>query len=69
MLQECYGSQDPEKIAAVKKLYEKLGLPALYAAFEEETYNLIFTQIQQLSQGLPHDLFFALLDKIHKRDR
>lgn len=69
LFEDCYGSKDVEKVAAVKKLYEQLGLPALYSAFEEETYNLIFTQIQQLSQGLPHDLFFALLDKIHKRDR
>ncbi|XP_075215680.1 farnesyl pyrophosphate synthase-like [Lycorma delicatula] len=68
ILEECYGSSDPEKINSVKKLYEQLGLPATFVTYEEESYNLIQTHIQQISAGLSHDLFFKLLDKIYKRD-
>ncbi|KAK9498022.1 hypothetical protein O3M35_003908 [Rhynocoris fuscipes] len=69
LFEECYGSQDENKIQAIKDLYIKLDLPALYAAFEEETYNLIFTQIQQISQGLPHELFLSMLNRLHKRQK
>ncbi|XP_071439588.1 farnesyl pyrophosphate synthase-like [Hetaerina americana] len=68
LLEECYGSKDPACIAAVKHLYEELGLPATYATYEEESYNLIRTHIQQISRGLPHKLFFKFLEKIYRRD-
>lgn len=59
---------DPEKVARVKKLYEELGLPTTYAIYEEESYNMIKTHIQQVSRGLPHDLFFKIMEKIYRRD-
>ncbi|KAG8223487.1 hypothetical protein J437_LFUL004955 [Ladona fulva] len=67
LLEECYGSKDPACVSAVKALYEELGLPATYAIFEEESYNLIRTHIQQISRGLPHKLFFKFLEKIYRR--
>lgn len=67
--QECYGSSDPEKIQRVKKLYNDLGLANMFAIYEEETYNLLTTHIQQSSRGLPHNLFLKILQKAstHKR--
>lgn len=59
---------DPEKVARVKKLYEELGLPTTYAIYEEESYNIIKTHIQQISRGLPHELFFKIMEKIYRRD-
>jgi len=68
LLADCYGSEDPEKMAAVKELYEQLGLPSTYATYEDESYNIISTHIQQVSRGLPHKLFFKFMGKIYKRE-
>ncbi|XP_033215696.1 farnesyl pyrophosphate synthase isoform X2 [Belonocnema kinseyi] len=68
LLEDCYGYDDPEKVARVKQLYNDLGLPTTYSVYEEENYNLMNTHIQQISRGLPHDLFFKLLEKIYRRD-
>ncbi|KAG7209639.1 hypothetical protein KM043_011286 [Ampulex compressa] len=67
ILEECYGKDDPEKINCVKQLYNDLGLPNTYTIYEEETYNLLNTHIQQISRGLPHELFIKLLEKIYRR--
>ncbi|XP_054277553.1 farnesyl pyrophosphate synthase-like [Macrosteles quadrilineatus] len=68
IMEECYGSTDPEKVNAVKEVYNQINLPHIYATYEEDSYNLITTHIQQLSAGLNHEVFFKLLDKIYKRD-
>ncbi|XP_015189997.1 PREDICTED: farnesyl pyrophosphate synthase isoform X2 [Polistes dominula] len=67
ILEECYGSNDPEKIRQVKRLYNDIGLPNTYSIYEEETYNLLNTHIQQISRGLPHDLFLKFLEKLYRR--
>ncbi|XP_062544663.1 farnesyl pyrophosphate synthase [Armigeres subalbatus] len=68
LMKQCYGSSDPENVARIKKLYEELGLPTTYAIYEEESYNMIKTHIQQISRGLPHELFFKIMEKIYRRD-
>ncbi|XP_014213887.1 farnesyl pyrophosphate synthase [Copidosoma floridanum] len=68
VLEECYGVNDLEKVAKVKRLYTDLGLPLTFSIYEEETYNLLNTHIQQISRGLPHDLFFKFIEKIYRRD-
>ncbi|XP_054002127.1 farnesyl pyrophosphate synthase [Hylaeus anthracinus] len=67
ILKECYGVPDPEKVERVKKLYEELGIRNTYSIYEEETYNLLHTHIQQISRGLPHELFLRLLEKTYRR--
>jgi hypothetical protein len=67
-LQECYGSKHPEKVAKVKELYDILGLPSTYKIYEEQTYALLSTQIQQITRGLPHKLFFKFLQKVYVKD-
>ncbi|CAK9796430.1 Farnesyl pyrophosphate synthase [Anthophora quadrimaculata] len=67
ILEECYGQNDVDKINRVKQLYNDLGLPNTYAIYEEETYNLLNTHIQQISRGLPHDFFFKLLNRACRR--
>jgi len=51
----------------VKELYEELNLPRIYTQYEEESYKIITTHIQQISRGLPHNLFFKILEKIYRR--
>ncbi|XP_043686835.1 farnesyl pyrophosphate synthase isoform X2 [Vespula pensylvanica] len=67
ILEECYGSQDLEKIRRVKNLYNDLDLPNAYSIFEKETYNLLMAHIQRLSSSLPQNVFFDLLEKIYHR--
>lgn len=57
-----------EKVKRVKQLYNDLGLPNTYSIYEEETYNLLNTHIQQISRGLPHNLFIKILEKLYHRE-
>nr|CAH7744755.1 unnamed protein product [Callosobruchus chinensis] len=68
IMEEHYGKDDEKSIQMVKDLYQELNLPHIYATYEEESYNRIRTHIQQISKGLPHELFFKLLKKVYKRD-
>lgn len=67
IMEEHYGNANPESEAKIKDLYEELQLPHTYSVFEEATYDLLRTQIQQVTRGLPHDLFFKILDNIFRR--
>ncbi|KAL9912455.1 farnesyl pyrophosphate synthase isoform 1-T1 [Glossina fuscipes fuscipes] len=64
---ECYGKTEPDKVAQVKELYKTLGLPNTYADYEQESYNMIKTHIQQTSRGVPQDTFLEVLNKIYQR--
>lgn len=67
-LQECYGQTEPDKVNKIKRLYQEIGIPATYSTYEEETFKIITTHIQQMSQGLPHELFLTLMKKIYRRE-
>ncbi|XP_078040915.1 farnesyl pyrophosphate synthase-like isoform X2 [Augochlora pura] len=69
ILDECYGHADQEKVNRVVQLYNELGLPNTYAIYEEETYNLLNTHIQQISRGLPHKIFLKLLSMTYRRNK
>lgn len=69
ILQRHYGVSDIESVQKVKDIFEELGLPNTYAIYEEETYNLIHTHVQQMSGGLPHKLFFKFLELIYRRNQ
>lgn len=68
IMEENYGKADEKSVKIIRQLYEELSLPNTYAIYEEESFNIIRTHIQQLSQGLPHKLFFKFMEKIYKRD-
>lgn len=68
IMENHYGKSNPEDVCKIKELYEELQLPHTYSVYEEATYDLIRTQIQQISRGLPHDLFFKVLDTIFRRN-
>ncbi|XP_046387664.1 farnesyl pyrophosphate synthase-like isoform X2 [Ischnura elegans] len=69
IMQECYGEKDPEKVAQVKELYSELELPFMYKIYEDQSYDLICTQVQQNTKNLPHKLFFKFLEKIYVRNK
>lgn len=62
-----YGRGEAESIERVKKLYVDLGLPETYSVYEEQTYNLICTHVRQMSEVLPKQLFFDMVNKIYRR--
>lgn len=67
IMEKYYGTPGAESIEAIKDLYIQLGLPSTYSAYEDESYKIINTHIQQISKGLPHQLFFTLLDNQFNR--
>lgn len=68
ILQECYGSHDPAKVAKVKALYQVLGLPQLYSEFEEEMYTSLRKDIDKLPCEQLQTLSTTILDKIYHRN-
>ncbi|XP_072382647.1 farnesyl pyrophosphate synthase-like isoform X2 [Diabrotica undecimpunctata] len=69
IMEKYYGKEGDEAIEAVKNMYVELGLPATYEKYEEQTYKIIHTHIQQISKGLPHKLFLTLLDQMYVLDQ
>ncbi|XP_026821064.1 farnesyl pyrophosphate synthase-like [Rhopalosiphum maidis] len=67
IMEDNYGIDDPANVAIIKDLYEQLKLPNEFQLYEEESYKLINTRIQHLSQGLSQDMFLKFLKKIYKR--
>jgi farnesyl diphosphate synthase len=67
LIMENYGQDVPEKIAAIKELYKEMNLPQVFADYEEQTYNLISSHIQQMNPRLPKQLFLDMLQKIYRR--
>lgn len=68
LIKPAISFSDPEMVKKVMDVYEELGLPHTYSLYEEESYNLIKTHIQQTSRGVPHKLFFQIMDKIYRRE-
>lgn len=67
ILEENYAFKDPAKVAKVKQLYTDLDIPKTFMAYEEKMHGMIQTTIQQTSRGLPHKVFYMLMEKIYKR--
>ncbi|CAH0479746.1 unnamed protein product [Peronospora belbahrii] len=67
-LKENYGRNNPDAIAAVKKLYNELDLAAVYHQYEDEMYKTIAEQIEQMVV-MPSEVFTFLVKKIFKRDK
>ncbi|XP_060519528.1 farnesyl pyrophosphate synthase isoform X2 [Cylas formicarius] len=68
IMEDHYGKSDLESVQAIRHLYEELSLPNTYAIYEEESFNIIKTHIQQISKGLPHKLFFKIMERLYKRE-
>ncbi|CAD7013734.1 unnamed protein product, partial [Ceratitis capitata] len=63
IMEECYGKNDPQKVARVKKLYEELNLPSIYNKYEEEMVRKIKKHIQQAPDGVPRLALLEILKK------
>uniref|UniRef100_UPI00398EFBE5 farnesyl pyrophosphate synthase n=1 Tax=Pristiophorus japonicus TaxID=55135 RepID=UPI00398EFBE5 len=69
LLEENYGSSDPEKTAKVKGLYEELDMRGVYQRYEEQSYQRLMGLIGQHCAKLPRDIFLIFAQKIYKRQK
>jgi len=69
VLEENYGWDDEVKEKAVKELYERLGLTAVFEAQEKDSFDRIRAMIEQHKKELPEDMFLPILNKIHLRQK
>ena len=69
VLEANYGYDDDEKERAVKELYERLGLTAVYEAQEKDSYERIRAMIEEHKHELPEDMFLRILNRIHMRQK
>ncbi|XP_043237289.1 farnesyl pyrophosphate synthase-like isoform X3 [Amphibalanus amphitrite] len=68
IIQDNYGSSDPEKVEQIKQLYTDLNLISVYKKYELNNYELICRLIEQTSRGVPHKVFYKMLEKIYQRE-
>lgn len=66
-LKDNYGKWDDAKVAKIKELYRELDLPKVFREYEEESYQKIQEEMNQVP--LPRDVFDVLLSKIYKRSK
>ncbi|XP_061389364.1 farnesyl pyrophosphate synthase-like [Musca vetustissima] len=66
ILVECYGSKDPHKVEKVKGLYKALDLPSIYYTYEKKSYDRTKALINNLSNGVPQEIFLDILNKIYQ---
>lgn len=66
-MQDYYGVKDLEKAKCVRQLFVDLNLMEDYLIYEKETYNALNDRIQQMSCGLPHKLFWDILELLYRK--
>jgi len=75
ILKYNYGQHNDEAVAKVKEVFNQLDMDGIYRNYEEEVYNDIIKQVDEISiadtdgdQALNPDIFLSLLNKIYKRN-
>ena len=71
MLDECYGRKDAKMEKEVKKVYEEMGLEAVYLDYEQKAVEEIRGMIEKVDEeeGLRKSVFEGFLGKIYKRTK
>lgn len=68
IMRECYGHNAPEKVAAVRRVYDELELTQLFACYEEDSFKVIKEKIENLPNSISQSIFYQIMDKIYRRD-
>jgi len=66
ILENNYGQNDAQKVAAVKQLYAELQLEDVFKQYEEQSYLEIKNLLKEV-RDMPTEVFEFLLRKIYKR--
>eukprot|EP00983_Pelagomonas_calceolata_P066923 1149266-Pelagomonas_calceolata.AAC.1 len=67
-LQENYGKHDPKSVAAIKAIFNEVGLEEKFKAYEADSYKHLCSRIEE-QKALPKGVFTSLLQKIYKRSK
>lgn len=67
LMERCYGRSDVEAVQQVKDLYRAMGLPQLYTAYEERSYEEIGERIRCLPDRMPRVIFEQIMEVIYRR--
>lgn len=67
-LEKHYGREDPAGVARVKQIFSEVGIPRIYAEYEESSYKKLTHMIGSQST-VPRAVFDSLLAKIYKRKK
>ena len=67
-MQEHYGKDNEESIAAIKGVFRELDLQSTFKRYEQQSYEELSSLISQ-QKLLPEQVFTALLQKIYKRQK
>ncbi|KAJ3126254.1 hypothetical protein HK098_007726 [Nowakowskiella sp. JEL0407] len=67
-----YGKRSAESAAIVKKIYNEINLPKIYAEYEETSHKKMMALINDLDEqktGLPREMFTSFVNRIYKRSK
>ena len=53
----------------IKKIFDDFKIPELFTAYENESYDKIMGLIQSNCSSVPKAMFYALVNKIYKRQK
>jgi farnesyl diphosphate synthase len=68
VLEEHYGKDKEENVAAVKAVYRELDLENVFRTYEQESYEKLVGTIKEQTL-MPQEVFMPLLAKIYKRQK
>jgi farnesyl diphosphate synthase len=68
VLEEHYGKDKEENVAAVKAVYRELDLEGVFRVYEQESYDKLVGTIKEQTL-MPQEVFMPLLAKIYKRQK
>jgi len=67
-IKENYGKHDPKSVAAIKAIFNEVGLEEKFKAYEADSYKHLCSRIEE-QKALPKGVFTSLLQKIYKRSK
>ena len=68
VVQENYGKHDPKNVAAIKAIFNEVGVEEKFKAYETESHKQLCKRIEEQT-ALPKGVFTSLLQKIYKRSK
>lgn len=65
-----YGRKSAACESVVKEIYAALDMPAIYRAYEEESYTRVSALIEAVDENvLPRKMFYDFMNRIYKRTK
>jgi farnesyl diphosphate synthase len=72
VFERCYGRDDPNMVAQIKRIYEELDMKSVYAEYSRVAYADCKSAMERFAQACPEvpaEIFERLLASLHKRSK